>query len=162
MRKVRPLILLAILVILAGVMLTYYTRLKLQAGSALSKPKTLAPGTLATSHAWTYKQTSNGKTTLTVHAEDIQEIQGKQELTGVELDIFHKDGNEYDHVKCAKADFDMSQGVLYSDGDVEITMGVPVDKPPTGRLIVIKSSGVRVESKTGKAHTDRLASFQFD
>jgi lipopolysaccharide export system protein LptA len=162
MRKVRPLILLAILVILAGVVLTYYTRLKLQAGSALSKPKTLAPGTVAASHAWIYKQTSNGKTTLTVHAEDIQEIQGKQELTGVELDIFHKDGNEYDHVKCAKADFDMSQGVLYSDGDVEITMGVPVDKPPTGRLIVIKSSGVRVESKTGKAHTDRLASFQFD
>ncbi len=56
----------------------------------------------------------------------------------------------------------MNQAVLYSDGDVEITMGVPVDKPPTGRLIVIKSSGVRVESKTGKAHTDRLATFQFD
>jgi len=37
-----------------------------------------------------------------------------------------------------------------------------VDLPPTGRLIVIKSSGVRVESKTGKAHTDRLATFQFD
>jgi len=162
MRKVRPVILLAILVILAGVGVTYYTRLKLQAGSALSKPKALAPGTVATSHAWTYKQTTNGKMAISVHAEDIQEIDGKQELTGVELDIYHKQGNEYDHVKCAKAEFDMNQGVLYSDGDVEITMGVSVDKPPSGRLIVIKSSGVRVESKTGKAHTDRLATFQFD
>ena len=162
MRKLRPLILLAILAILAGVSITYYNRLKLQAGAAPAKPKPLAPGTLATSHAWTYTQTTNGSTTITVHAEDLQEVQGKQELTGVQLDIFHKDGNEYDHVKCAKAEFDMSQGVLYSDGDVEITRGVPVDQPPTGRLIVIKSSGVHVESKTGKAYTDRLASFQFD
>jgi len=162
MRKIRPVILLAIFAILAGVGVTYYTRLKLQAGSALAKPKALAPGTLATSHAWTYRQTTNGKMAISVHAEDIQEIEGKQELTGVELDIFHKEGNEYDHVKCAKAEFDMNQGVLYSDGDVEITMGVSVGKPPTGRLIVIKTSGVRVESKTGKAHTDRLATFQFD
>ena len=162
MRKARPLLLLAILAILAGLGTTYLARLKLQAGSALAKPKALAPGTLATSHAWTYKQTTNGKTAITLHADDLKEIEGKQELTGVELDIYHKDGNEYDHVKCAKAEFDMNQAVLYSDGDVEITMGVPVDKPPSGRLIVIKSSGVRVESKTGKAHTDRLATFQFD
>src|SRR5580704_4359473 len=162
MRKIRPVILLAIFAILAGVGVTYYTRLKLQAGSALSKPKALAPGTVATSHAWTYKQTTNGKMAISVHAEDTKEIEGKQELTGVELDIYHKEGNEYDHVKCAKAEFDMNQGVLYSDGDVEITMSVPVDKTPTGRLMVIKSSGVRVESKTGKAHTDRLATFEFD
>ena len=162
MRKIRPLILLAILAILAGVAVNYYTRLKMQAGSGPAKPKALAPGTLSTSHAWTYKQTTNGKTTLTVTAEDTQEVQGKQELTGVELNIFHKDANQYDHVKCAKAEFDMNQGILYSDGDVEITMGVKVDEPPSGRLIVVKSSGVRVESKTGKAHTDRMATFQFD
>lgn len=162
MRKIRPVILLALLAIVAGVAVTYYGRLKLQAGSALAKPKALAPGTLATSHAWTYRQTTNGKTAITVSAEDLQEVEGKQELSGVQLDIYHKDANEFDHVKCAKAEFDMNQGVLYSDGDVEITMGVKVDEPPSGRLIVIKSSGVRVESKTGKAHTDRLATFQFD
>ena len=162
MHKLRPVILLAILVIVAGVAATYYARLKQQAGSAAAKPKALAPGTLATSHAWTYKHTTNGQTTITVHAEDLQEVQGKQELSGVELDIFHKDGNEYDHVKCARAEFDMNQGVLYSDGEVEITRGIPVDQPPSGRLVVIKSSGVRVESKTGKASTERLATFQFD
>jgi lipopolysaccharide export system protein LptA len=41
-------------------------------------------------------------------------------------------------------------------------MNVPADEKPTGRLMVIKSSGVRVESKTGRAYTDRLATFQFD
>ena len=112
MRKIRPVILLAILAILAGVAATYYARLKQQIGSAPPKPAALAPGTVARSHAWTYKQTTNGKTAITVHAEDLQEVQGKQELTGVELDIFHKDGNQYDHVRCARAEFDMSQGVL--------------------------------------------------
>ena len=52
--------------------------------------------------------------------------------------------------------------MLYSDGEVEITMDVPIDGQPTGQLMVINSSGVHVEIKTGKAYTDRLATFKFD
>src|SRR5260370_29291666 len=74
----------------------------------------------------------------------------------------NKDGAKYHHVQSAKAEFDMAQGILYSEGEVEITMGVAPDAPPTGRLMVIKSSGMRVESKTGKAFTDRLTTFKFD
>jgi len=161
-RALRPLILLAILMILGGLGATYYVRLKQQALNSPAKPNKLAPGTAATYHGWSYTHTSSEKTVITVHAEDFREVEGKQELTGLELDIYHKDGNQYDRVKSAKAEFDMGQGILYSDGDVEITMGVPEDQPPSGRLMTIRSSGVRVESKTGKASTDRLASFQFD
>ena len=60
-----------------------------------------------------------------MHADDFQELDGKDELTGVTLDIFNKDGDKYDHVKCAKAEFDVGRGILYSDGEVEITMNVP-------------------------------------
>ena len=162
MRHARPLFLLAILAVLAGVGATYYGRLKQQTAGAPAKPKPLAPGTLATSHAFHHTQTTNGRPKLTINAEDFREVQGKQELTGVVLDIYHKDGNEFDHVKSAKAEFDMSQGILYSDGEVEITMGVPVNQPANGRLVVIQSSGVHVESKTGKASTDREATFKFD
>jgi lipopolysaccharide export system protein LptA len=88
-------------------------------------------------------------------------VDGKDQLAGVTLDIHNKD-EKYDHVKCAKADFDIGKGILYCDGEVEITMNVPEDEQPTGRLMVIKSSGVSVESKTGKASTDRLTTFQFD
>jgi len=161
-RIVRPLILVAILVVLAGLGATYFARLKLQASNAPAKPKPLAPGTIATSHGWTYTHTTNEKTRITVHAEDLQEVEGKQHLAGVELDIYNKDGSKYNHVKSAKAEFDMGTGMLVSDGDVEITMAVPADKPPTGRLILIKTSGVHVETKTGKATTDRPATFQFD
>ena len=162
MRHTWPLFLLAILLVVAGVGTTYYERLKQQFLNAPVKPKELAPGTAASYHGWTYTHTSSQKTVITVHADDLQEIDGKEHLTGVQLDIYHKDGDEYDHVKSAKAEFDMAQGILYSDGDVEITLGVKPDEPPSGKLMSIKSSGVKVESKTGKATTDRLATFQFD
>ena len=162
MRHTWPLFLLAIIVVVAGVGTTYYARLKQQYQNAPAKPKPLSPGTAASYHGWTYTHTSNEKTVITVHADDLQEVDGKEHLTGVQLDIYHKEGNSYDHVKSAKAEFDMSQGILYSDGDVEITLGVKPDEPPSDKLMSIKSSGVRVESKTGKASTDRLATFQFD
>jgi lipopolysaccharide export system protein LptA len=161
MRRAAPLILLGFVAILSIVGWTYYVRLKQQAANTPVKPRTLAPGQTATFHGWTYSHTSSEKTVITVHSDDTQELDGKDELTGVTLDIHNKD-NKYDHVKCAKAQFDVAKGILYSEGEVEITMNVPENEQPTSRLMVIKSSGVSVESKTGKAFTDRLATFQFD
>lgn len=162
MRFVRPLFLLAILVILTGVGATYYARLKQQAGTAPERPRPLAAGTTLTSHAWTYRHTTGGNSNIALTAEDMQEIDGKQQLTGVTLEIYRKEGDQFDRVKSAKAQFDPESGILYSDGDVEITMNIPVDHPPTGQLMVITSSGVHVEVKTSKAYTDRPVAFKFD
>ena len=85
-------------------------RLKQQAANAPAKPKKLAPGLSATFHGWTYSHTSSQKTVITMHADDFQELDGKDELTGVTLDIYNKDGNQYDHVKSAKAEFDVGRG----------------------------------------------------
>ena len=93
MRRAAPLILVALVAILAGVGATYYARLKQQAREKTAPPKKLAPGTAVLYHGWTYTHTSNEKTVITVHADDFQEINGKDELTGVKLDIYHKDGN---------------------------------------------------------------------
>lgn len=162
MRHTWPLFLLAIVLVVAGVGTTYYARLKQQYRDAPAKPKALAPGTEASYHGWTYTHTSNQNTVIKVSAADVIEVDGKEQLTGVVLDIYKKESDEYDHVTCAKADFDIAQGTLYSDGDVMITLGMKPNEPPSGKLMSIKSSGVRVESKTGKATTDRLATFQFD
>jgi lipopolysaccharide export system protein LptA len=162
MRRFAPLILLGFVAIVSGVGWTYYERLKLAAASSPAKPKKLAPGLTATFHGWTYSHTSSQKTVIRLQAEDFQELDGKDELAGVTLDIYNKDGQKFDHVTSAKAEFDVGTGTLYSDGDVEITLNVPVDEQPSGRLMSIKASGVHVESKTGKANTDRLATFKFD
>jgi lipopolysaccharide export system protein LptA len=162
MRRFAPLILLGFLVIVSGVGWTYYERLKLLAASSPVKPKRLAPGLSATFHGWTYSHTSSQKTVIRLHADDFQELDGKDELAGMTLDIYNKDGQKYDHITSAKAEFDVASGMLYSDGEVEITLNVPLDGEPTARLMGIKSSGVHVESKTGKANTDRMATFKFD
>jgi len=162
MRRFAPLILLGFVAIVSGVGWTYYARLKQQAANSPTAPRKLAPGLSATFHGWKYSHTSSQKTVITIQADDFQELDGKDQLTGVTLDIYNKVGDQYDHIKSAKAEFDVGQGTLYSDGEVEITLNVPVGEQPTGRLMSIKSSGVSVESKTGKANTDRLATFQFD
>jgi lipopolysaccharide export system protein LptA len=162
MRRIAPLILLGFVAIVAGVGRIYYLRLKQQAAASPVKPRKLAPGTSATFHSWTYRHTSSQKTVITIQSDDFQELDGKDELTGVTLDIFNKDGGKYDHIHSAKAEFDVGKGILYSEGDVEITLNVPDNEQPNGRLMSITSSGVSVESKTGKAYTDRLATFKFD
>jgi lipopolysaccharide export system protein LptA len=162
MRRFAPLILLGFVAIVSGVGYTYYERLKLLAANTPAKPKRLAPGLSATFHGWTYSHTSSQKTVIRLHADDFQELDGKDELAGVMLEIYNKDGAKYDTIKSAKAEFDVGSGMLYSDGEVEITLNVPLDQAPTARLMAIKSSGVHVESKTGKANTDRLATFKFD
>ncbi len=162
MRRFAPLILLGFVAIVSGVGWTYYQRLKLQEANAPTKPRKLSPGLQARFNGWTYSHTSSQKTVITMHADDFQELDGKDELAGVTLDIYNKEGNQFDHITSAKAEFDVAQGMLYSEGEVEITLNVPVDQEPTGRLMSIISSGVHVESKTGKANTDRLAKFKFD
>jgi lipopolysaccharide export system protein LptA len=162
MRRFAPLILLGFVAIVSGVGWTYYERLKLLASSAPAKPKKLEPGQSGRFHEWSYRHTSSQKTVTQLHADDMQELDGKDELAGVTLDIYSKDGQKYDHIQSAKAEFDIATGMLYSEGEVEITLNVPLDGQPTARLMGIKSSGVHVESKTGKANTDRLAKFKFD
>src|SRR5271165_3560314 len=164
MRRVGPLIVLLILLIMGGVGASYYARLKEQSSSAPQKPKALPPDITASAQDWTYVQHggANGKPVVSIRAKDFQETDGKYQLTGLELHLFHKEGDEYDQVKSAKAEFDINQGILFSEGEVEITMSVPADEGPNGRLMVIKSSRVHFESKTGKAYTDELATFKFD
>ena len=162
MRWTRPLLLIAILAILGSVGATYYARLKDQNRDAPAKPAALRDGISSSSQGWSYTQTVNSKPVVWVHADDFEESGGKFHLTGVELHIFHKDGSVFDKVKSAKADFNINEGMLFSDGEVEITMGVKADDQPAGRLMHIKSSGVTFESKTGKATTDRPATFEFD
>jgi lipopolysaccharide export system protein LptA len=162
MRRFAPLILLGFFVIVCAVGWTYYERLKLLEASVPVKPKKLAPGLSATFHGWTYSHTSSQKTVIRLHADDFQELDGKYELAGVTLDIYNKDGQKFDHIQSAKGEYDVATGMLYSDGEVAITLNQPVDGQATPQLMHVRSSGVHVESKTGKANTDRLATFKFD
>lgn len=167
MRRTRPLILLLIVFILGGVGLTYYRQKEDQARNAPSKPPTLPESVSAQADDWTHSETRDGVPIYHVSAKTFQQsAEGDIQLGDVVLRLFSKDGKTFDEVKSAKADFDVGNGILFSEGAVQITMGVGADLSPeqleNGRLVVIKTSGVHFESKSGKAWTEKPASFEFN
>jgi lipopolysaccharide export system protein LptA len=163
MRRTRWLLLVAIAAILAGVGATYQIRKKLLEQQAPERPQRLSPELSAFSEEWEYTKTEAGRPVVSIRARSVQQASGSGEvqLGGVELRIFHKDGQAFDLVKSAKASFSQSERRLFSEGEVEITLGVPLEGEPTRTLIQIRSSGVHFDSETGKASTDRPADFLF-
>ncbi len=164
MWRTRPLLLLAMAAIIAAVGFSYLNQVRTRSRAAPKTPSILPDNTASTAQDWSWRQTANGKTTVEIRAHDFRQVRqpNEFELQGVELHLFSRDATSYDLVKCAKASFDIGTGVLFSDGSVEITMNVPADEPPSGKLMVIRSSGVHFETKTGRATTERSASFEFD
>ncbi len=164
MWRSRPVLLLAMAALIGIVASSYYHRVQGRRTTGPTPPSILPDDTASTANDWVWKQTANGKTTSEIRAKDFRQVRepNKFELKGVELHIFNKDSSSYNLIKCASADFDIGTGIMFSDGAVEITMNVPAGETPNGRLMVIRSSGVHFETKTGKATTDRAATFQFD
>ncbi|HYP06025.1 MAG TPA: LPS export ABC transporter periplasmic protein LptC [Bryobacteraceae bacterium] len=169
MRRTRRLILLVIVVILAVVGYVYNARKTAQARNTPSKPASLPDGVGSRANqGWTHSEVRNGIPAYEVKADNYRlSADGSHaELGGVVLRLFTKDGKNFDEVKSAKADYDTNNGLLVSEGEVEITRGVQTvaveESKQSGKLMVIKTSGVSYESKSGKVWTEKPASFRFD
>jgi lipopolysaccharide export system protein LptA len=163
MRFGRWLLAAAILVISIAIGDIYVKRRDFLATAAPAPPRPLEKGIEGRADKWSYTQTDGGRPRAHITADSMRQIQDPSvvELEGVELQIFHQDGKKFDLVKSAKAQFDINAKSLYSEGEVEITMGVE-DGAPVGHLMKIHTSGARFASDTGVATTDRAATFEFD
>ncbi len=164
MRLSRPFLVLAILGVLIAVGASYYLRKRTQEREAPSAPASLPPNTAAAATDWRWAKTEGSRTVVEVRAANFRQVQEPSRfyLEKVELRIFGKDGSSFNQVRCAAAEFDSAEGLLRSSGEVDITMGVPSDGRPSGRLIFIHATAVDFSSKTGKVSTDGPASFRFD
>ena len=80
----------------------------------------------------------------------------------MELKLYQKDGAHYDLVTSPKAVFSQSEGKMFSDGEVEVTLNVPIQGTPPHPLTSIKTTGIAFDTKSGKADTDKPASFKFE
>lgn len=161
-RRARLLLLLLLAVIVAAVGIAYRTQRTSLARSAPKKPALLPAQTSASAAGWTWSKTDGDRTIVEVRARSFTRVDQRLDLEGVELKLFSRDGRTYDLVRSRAAHFRLDEGALYSDGDVDITMGHPADGGVPGRLISIRSSGVTFESGTGVARTDRPAAFTFE
>ena len=123
MRRARWLFLAAIFAILATVGATYLKLRERTAKDAAPLPPLLDKGTESQAKGWTYTQSDGDRPKVTVRAQSIRQIAepSLMELNGVELQLYHVNGKDYDLVKSARAEFDMAGRSLFSDGPVSYT-----------------------------------------
>jgi lipopolysaccharide export system protein LptA len=164
MRHTRWLFLAAIVAIVVLVGVAYYQRRAILDHEVIVHPKPLETGVDGRANDWQYTVFKGDQKHFTIRARNFRLINDPSltELEGVELQIFHENCAKSDLIRSAKAEIDAAAKSLYSDGEVDIIMGVPADQPPTGRLLRIHGSGMRFASDTGKATTDRPVTFGFD
>jgi LPS export ABC transporter protein LptC len=163
MRGTRWLILLAIVAILGGVAITYRLQQGVLQRQAPEKPKPLPLELNASREEFVFRQSDGTRTTAEVRAKNYTQVKdsSRVDLEGVEVRMFKKDGATYDLVKSAHASLFTADKRLYSDGEVEITLAVPLEGEPKRTLVSIRSSGVTYDVANGKAATDRAATFVF-
>src|SRR5689334_4321782 len=164
MRRTRWLFLAAIIAIIFAVGVAYFKQRDILAKEAPVHPKPLETGVEGRAPDWEYTVFKGDKKHFKVSARNFRQIKDPSvvELEGVELQLFSDDGEKSDLIRSANAQFDIVAKTLYSDGEVDITMGIPEGGGPSGRLLRIHGSGMRYAGETGKATTDRAVTFAFD
>ncbi len=163
MRGARWLLLVAMAVIIGAVGLTYRAQKRILRDQAPSPPAALPLELNSSAVNWHWRETNQNRSTVEIWAKDFKQVKdsSRVDLTQVELRLYKKDGDSFDLIKSAAAAFFAGEHRLYSDGEVEITLDVPVEGKPTSDLVSIHSSGVNFDSNTGMAETDRLSTFTF-
>src|ERR1700683_3099428 len=159
MRRLALLLPLAILAIAAAIWGTYRIKVRKLIESAPPKPPVWSTTVTSTTDGWQWGQNKDGKPVVQIAAKSMRFLKdaGKMELEAVELKLYQKDGPHYDLVKSPRAVFSQTEGKMFSDGEVQITLDVPVQGNPPHQLTSIKSSGITFDSKTGKAENDKPA-----
>ena len=167
MRGTRWLILVAITLLLGGVAATYRLQKRELKEHAVEKPQAMAPELSSAAQDWSWIETSEppeSRTICRITAKDARQAKDSNhvELEQVELRMPSLHADNYNLVHSAHAEYNQSDKRLYSDGTVDITLAVPNEGQPKHTLVSIHTSGVTFDSGTGKAITDRAATFKFE
>ena len=161
-RRLRWLLPVVILAILGAVGAVYLKQRELLEQGAPKRPKLLESGVEGSALDWCYDQARGSKSRVQICASKMNNVDGRIDMQGVQLKLFHENAQQFDLVTSELAQFTPTDRKLFSDGDVQITLAVPVEGAPPGRLLKIHSSGVEFSSETGEATTSRAVSFEFN
>ena len=164
MRGTRWLLPVAIAAILSGVGLTYRIQRKALREQAPAKPQPLPMELNSSAEHWEYHVTDSGRELAYIEAEAVAQVKdsSRVDLKNVTLRLRNRDNETYNLVKSAAASFFANDQSLYSEGAVEITLKVPLEGQPAHTLVSIKSSGVRFDTVSGRAETERASTFVFE
>jgi LPS export ABC transporter protein LptC len=164
MRSLRWLLLVAMVLIAAAVFGIYRAQRTTRRSQRRAVPPSIPVNTKTMAPDWEFGQSANGMPAVKMFAKNMQQSADatRAELNQVELRIYTKDGLHYDRVKSAYAQLTTSDHKLYSPGDAEITLEVPVKGDPPHPLTSITTSSINFDSQSGQAVTDRHVSFTFE
>src|SRR5581483_4875051 len=169
MRRISVLLAFAAILLTAFVGYTYKLRLdKARKARVAPTPKIgTAYEAISTEWHW-WKHDESGKLIVSLYAKSAKATHDPStfEIHDLALKLYNKAASSYTYVKSDKAFFDERSGVLKSDGPVFIVMNVPSDKDggnpnEAAKRVRVQTSGVTYETKTGKASSERAASFIF-
>jgi lipopolysaccharide export system protein LptA len=165
MRGTRWLLLVAIVAMVAGIAFTYRTQKRIARERAPSKPKELSAGLQSSSEKWRWVQTDakTNRVTAEIEADEATELKDSSQvdLRRMVLTLPSKKGDTYDVVTSAAAIFYRSEHRLYSEGNVEIRLNVPMQGQPTRKPVIIHSARVNLNVDSYRAETDQPSWFTF-
>jgi lipopolysaccharide export system protein LptA len=164
LRNTRGLLLLALVLMLGAVSATYLRQKRTQARHQPRPSRALPLDTEADATAWVWRKDETTHGIVEVRAKRFRQLKAPSlvEIQDVEVLIYKNEGKDLDRIRTPRARFDNDKSTLYSDAAVDIALGLPVTGPPHRNQIEIRSSGVTYDAKTGRAYTDRPASFKLE
>ena len=158
-------LLVAMVLIAAAVFGIYRAQRIIQQSQRRAVPPAIPLDTKTTTKDWEWEQSCyNGLPCVKISAKNMKQSadSAQAELDQIELRIYAKDHLHYDRVKSAYAHFTTDDHKLYSPGDVEITLDVPVTGDPPHRLTSVTAAGINFDSQSGQAVTDKHVAFTFE
>jgi lipopolysaccharide export system protein LptA len=160
----RWVLLVAIVAIVGGVAITYRASKKALEAQVPAKPKPLPSDLNSAALNWHTQETPQGRLHYDLEAEDYRQVKdsSRVELRNVKLKLFGPEGDTYDLVKSASATYVTDEHRFFAEGDVEITLNVPIEGEPKRPLVSIQSAGVTCDTETTTVDTDRPTSFVFE
>ena len=163
MRILRWLLLVAMLVLAAGVYRSYVQQRQAQKKNRRATPSSLPSGTVGTAIDFEWAQSADGKPAVKIFAKNSKQTDNNRtELQDVELRIYMKDAKHFDRIRTPLAEFATGDNKLYAPGEAEITLGVPSEGEPDRTLTSITAAGINFDSQSGQAITDKHVQFSFN
>jgi lipopolysaccharide export system protein LptA len=166
MRGTRWLLLVVIVAILGGITTKYRAQKDVIRAQAPPKPQPLPEGLNASAdHFELTKRSASGKCPIFhISADSFRQSKDSShiDLTNVQVQTYNKECTGYNLSRSAAATFFANDNRLYSEGDAEITLNVPIEGQPKHTPVSIKTSGVVVDVISGRAETDRPSTFVFE
>jgi hypothetical protein len=134
MRRTRWLFLAAIVAVIFAVSVSFIKRREILERDPRAQPKPLEAGVEGRAPNWEHTEFKGDKKHYTVRARNFRQIKEPSvvELEASSCSCFAR-RRKVGLDPLEKAQFDMAAKTLFSDGDVDITMGVPGGQP-TGLL----------------------------